>query len=124
MGMRRMIGLIVFGCLLGSTAIAGNEECSGIGPREAYNSLDVHGLKACFVYTKVSVKNERTYSRDPDGVSLYSVISSENPKLVYELPYAGTEGAITDAFFFQLLGRPKKCSLLSIAWKRQDRGIR
>ncbi|WP_152032255.1 hypothetical protein [Pseudomonas silesiensis] len=104
MGLRRMIGLIVFGCLLGSTAIAGYEECSGIGPREAYNFLDVHGIKACFAYTRVSVKNEGKYSRDPDGISLYSVISSENPKLVYEFPYAGTAGAITDAFFLPVAG--------------------
>ncbi len=37
-------------------------------------------------------------SRDPDEISLYSVISPEKPKLVHEFPYAGTEGAITDAF--------------------------
>jgi hypothetical protein len=94
----RITGLFI-GCLLGSTAIAGNVECSGIGLREAYSSLDIHGAEACFVYTMASTENEEKHSRDPNGISLYSVVPSKSPKLVYEFPYLGTEGVITDAFF-------------------------
>jgi len=104
-GVKEMIKLIVFfGYLLGSTAVASNDGCSGIGFRQAYNSMDVHGVKACFVYTKAAVQTEGQLSRDPDEISLYSVVSSENPKLVYEFPYAGTEGAIIDAFFLPAAG--------------------
>lgn len=108
-GVKEMIELIIFfSYLVGSTAIASNEGCSGIGLRDAYNSMDVHGVKACFVYTKADVETEGQLSRDPDEISLYSVISSENPKLVYEFPYAGTEGKITDAFFLPVDGRDEK----------------
>jgi hypothetical protein len=103
---KKMVGVVV--CLLGSTAIASNEECRGIGLREAYNSMDVHGVKACFIYTKADVKTEGQLPRDSDEISLYSVISSENPKLVYEFPYAGTEGKITDAFFLPVDGMDEK----------------
>lgn len=104
-GVKEMIKLIIFfGCLLGSTAIASNEECSAIGLREAYSSIDVHGVKACFVYTKAEVQPEGQLSRDPDEISLYSVIPSESPKFIYEFPYAGTEGTITDAFFLPVGG--------------------
>lgn len=52
----KMIKLILFlGYLLGSTAMASNERCSATGLREAYNSMDVRGVKACFVYTKAGV---------------------------------------------------------------------
>ena len=81
------------------TAIASSDGCGAIGLREAYSSLDLHGVKACFVYTKPDVQNEGQLSRDPDEISLYSIIPSESPKLVFEFPYAGTEGTITDAFF-------------------------
>jgi hypothetical protein len=98
-----MIKSILFlGCVFVSTAIAGNEECSGIGLREAYSSMSVNGLSACFVYTKSDVQSEEQLSRDPDEISLYSVISSENPKLVFRFPYAGTAGIITDAFFLSV----------------------
>ncbi|MGF6091827.1 hypothetical protein [Pseudomonas sp. 18173] len=98
-GAIEMIKLIIFlGYLLGSTAIASNEGCSATGLREAYSSLDVHGVKACFVYTKPDLQAKGQLSREPDGISLYSVVSSEKPKLVYEFPYLGTEGVITDAF--------------------------
>ncbi len=102
-----MIKLIVlfFGCLLGATAIASDEGCSAIGLREAYGYMDIHGVKACFVYTKAEVKTEGQLSRDPEEISLYSVAPSENPKLVYEFPYAGTEGTITDAFFLPVGGK-------------------
>ena len=94
-----MIKLIIFfGYLLGSAAMASNEGCCATGLREAYSSMDVHGMKACFVYTKAGGQTEGQLSRDPDGISLYSVISSEKPKLVHEFPYAGTEGTITDTF--------------------------
>jgi hypothetical protein len=104
-GVKEMIKLVIFfGYLLVSTATAGSEGCSGIGLREAHSSMDVHGVKACFLYTKADVKTEGQLSRDPDEISLYSVIPSKDPELVYEFPYAGTEGAITDAFFLPVAG--------------------
>jgi hypothetical protein len=107
----RITGLFI-GCLLGSTAIAGNVECSGIGLREAYSSLDIHGAKACFVYTMASTENEEKHSRDPNGISLYSVTLSNNPKLVYEFPYAGTKGEIAEAFFLPVAGVDEKTLFL------------
>jgi hypothetical protein len=100
-----MIKLIIFFvCLLGSTAIAGDEGCSGIGLRKAYSAMDVHGVKACFLYTKADVQTEGQLSRDPDEISIFSVIPPESPKLVYKFPYAGTKGEITEAFFLPVAG--------------------
>lgn len=98
----RVTGLF-FGCLLGSTAIAGNAGCNGIGLREAYSSLDIHGAKACFVYT-MEAGNEEKHSRDPNGISLYSVTLFNSPKLVYKFPRTGTKGEITEAFFLPVAG--------------------
>lgn len=100
-----MIKLMVFFVyLLGSMAVASHEECSGTGLREAYRSMDAQGVTACFFYTKADVQSEEQLSRDPDAISLYSVISSESQKFVYEFPYAGTQGTITDAFFLPVEG--------------------
>lgn len=84
---------------LGETKVPGANNCRGIGLREAYSSFDVDKVNACIVYTKSDVQTEGQLSRDPDGISLYSVVSSDTPKLVYEFPYDGTEGKIIDAFF-------------------------
>uniref|UniRef100_UPI00200C9B14 hypothetical protein n=1 Tax=Pseudomonas sp. MWU13-2100 TaxID=2935075 RepID=UPI00200C9B14 len=42
--------------------------------------------------------HEEKTSSDPDGVALYSVSKAEEPRLVYEFPYAWTKGKINDAF--------------------------
>lgn len=84
---------------LGPKKISGANKCSGIGLREAYSSMELDKVNACIVYTKTSLQANAQLSRESDGISLYSVISSENPKLVYEFPYLGTGGVITDAFF-------------------------
>ncbi|MFS2201602.1 hypothetical protein ACCD00_24155 [Pseudomonas sp. Pseusp3] len=89
---------------LGQAKIPGANKCIGIGLREAYSSIDVDRVNACIVYTKSDAQTEGQLSRDPDGISLYSVISSGTPKLVHEFPYAGTEGKITDAFFLPVDG--------------------
>ncbi|WP_433736006.1 hypothetical protein [Pseudomonas putida] len=104
-GVIEMIKLIVFfAYLFGSTAVASDVDCGSTGFREAYHSMDAHGVKACFVYTKTDVETEKQLSRDPDEISLYSVVSTEKPKLIYEFPYAGTQGKITDAFFLPVDG--------------------
>jgi hypothetical protein len=84
---------------LGTTKISDANKCSSIGLREAYSSMDVERVNACIVYTKTDLQANAKPTRKPDGISLYSVIPSESPKLVYEFPYLGTEGVITDAFF-------------------------
>lgn len=62
----------------------------------------MHGVTACFVYIGVDKLNERSLSRDPDAIAVYSVSDSQEPTLVYEFPYAGTEGRIDDAFFLPI----------------------
>ncbi|MNQ42527.1 hypothetical protein D3C85_562320 [compost metagenome] len=84
--------------------IPGANQCSGIGLREAFSSIDVDRVNACLVYTKTDVQSEGKLSREPDGISIYSVVSSDTPRLVYEFPYAGTEGKVTDAFFLPVGG--------------------
>jgi hypothetical protein len=84
---------------LGTTKISDANKCSGIGLREAYSSMNVDRVNACIVYTKTDLQANAKLTRKPDGISLYSVIPSESPKLVYEFPYLGMEGVITDAFF-------------------------
>jgi hypothetical protein len=84
---------------LGETKIPGANKCSGIGLREAYSSMGLDRANACIVYTKTDFQIEGEISREPDGISIYSVKSSEKPKLVYEFPYLDIEGVITDAFF-------------------------
>jgi hypothetical protein len=83
---------------LGQKKISGANKCSDIGLREAFSSIDVDRVNACIVYTKPDLQAKGQLSREPDGISLYSVVSSEKPKLVYEFPYLGAEGIITDAF--------------------------
>jgi hypothetical protein len=84
---------------LGQAKIPGANKCSSIGLREAYSSMELDRVNACIVYTKTNLQANAQLSRESDGISLYSVILSENPKLVYEFPYLGTGGVITDAFF-------------------------
>jgi hypothetical protein len=89
---------------LGETKISNANRCSGIGLREAYRSMDVDRVNACIVYTKTNSQAEGKPSREPDGISIYSVALSGTPKFVYEFPYAGTEGRIIDAFFLPAKG--------------------
>ncbi|WP_223465881.1 hypothetical protein [Pseudomonas sp. GL-RE-26] len=84
---------------LGPKKISGANKCSGIGLREAYSSMELDRVNACIVYTETNLQADAQLFRETDGISLYSVILSENPKLVYEFPYLGTGGVITDAFF-------------------------
>lgn len=84
--------------------IPGANQCSGIGLREAFSSIDVDRVNACLVYTKTDVQSEEQLSRESDGISIYSVVSSDTPRLVYEFPCAGTEGKVTDAFFLPVGG--------------------
>ena len=89
---------------LGEEKISGANKCSGMGLREAYSSMELDRVNACIVYTKANLQSDAQLFRETDGISLYSVVLSEYPKLVYEFPYAGTEGTITDAFFLQVGG--------------------
>jgi hypothetical protein len=100
--------IVVFCCLFTSVAIAGDEGCGSIGLRNAYRAMDMQGVKACFVYTKAEVQIEEQLSRDPDGISFYSITPSESPKLVFDFPYAGTEGKISDAFVLPVSGVSEK----------------
>ncbi|KQN55862.1 hypothetical protein ASE98_00120 [Pseudomonas sp. Leaf48] len=84
---------------LGQKKIPGANKCSGIGLREAYSSMELDRVNACIVYTKTNLQADAHLFRETDGISLYSVVSSENPTLVYEFPYLGAGGVITDAFF-------------------------
>ena len=84
---------------LDQTKISDTNKCNSIGLREAYSSMDIDRVNACIVYTKTDLPVNAQQPRKPDGISLYSVIPSKSPKLVYEFPYLGTEGVITDAFF-------------------------
>jgi len=105
---------------LGEIKIPVANKCSGIGLREAYSSMELDTLNACIVYTKSDEQAEGQLSRDPDGISLYSVISSETPKLVYEFPYAGSEGTITDAFSLPVGGRGEE--MLFVIHRIEARG--
>lgn len=105
-GASEMIKLILLlSFFFGSTAFASNEKCSNVGLREAYKSMSTNGLDICFAYTKSDVRAEKKLSSDPDEISLYSVAPSKKPKLIFQFPYAGTEGTITDAFFFTAEGK-------------------
>lgn len=84
---------------LSQTKISDANKCSGIGLREAYSSMSIDRVNACIVYTKTNLPVNAQQQPKPDGISLYSVVPSKSPKLVYEFPYLGTEGVITDAFF-------------------------
>ncbi len=96
--------LLILFFVSAATAVAGDRACSDIGLRQAYPSIEVRGITACFVYTKTDVQYEGQLSRDPDGISVYSISESEKPTLVYEFPYAGTEGKINDAFLLTVDG--------------------
>jgi hypothetical protein len=84
---------------LGKEKIPGANQCNGIGLREAYSSMELDSVNACIVYTKTNLQADAHLFRETDGISIYSIVASKNPKLVYEFPYLGTGGVITDAFF-------------------------
>lgn len=90
--------LAIFFLLSLEAATANTEACSGIGIAQAYESINLHGTFACFVYSQTGTNDEQQLSRDPDGISVYEYSEIGKPKLVYELPYAGTDGIIHDAF--------------------------
>jgi hypothetical protein len=96
------VAVIFFGVL--EVAIASGDECGGIGLLQAHKSTVLHGSSVCFVYSKTSSQDGLKLSRDPDEISLYAISESERPELLYEFPYAGTQGKINDVFFLAIEG--------------------
>ena len=85
-----------------TTAAASDRECNDLGLKQAFSSINVQGVMACFLYTEAGVQQEGQLSRDPDGVSVYSISKSGKSALVYEFPYAGTKGEINDVFLLSV----------------------
>ncbi|WP_458729731.1 hypothetical protein [Pseudomonas brenneri] len=91
-----LCGLLFFVSL--SIAAEGDKVCSYLGDRQAYPSVLLDGVGVCFVYVETKPEYEGQLSKDPDGISAYSGLSSGKISIVYEFLYAGTEGRIENAF--------------------------
>lgn len=87
------------------SATAGSAPCHSAGLRTAYKPLEIHGTAVCFFYTpnKLDKSGNKSYL-DPDGISLYSITTSGQAELLYELAYAGTKSEIKDAFIGSVAG--------------------
>jgi hypothetical protein len=85
------------------TAGAKADACVELGLEQAFPPIANNAVVACFVFKPVEVLHKGQISRDPDGLAVYSVTTSNAPVLVYEFPYAGTEGSI-EAAFYQSVG--------------------
>jgi hypothetical protein len=90
------LAIIILGWI--TPASASDRECNGLGLKQAFGFINIQKVTACFLYTETGAGREGQLSRDPDGVSVYSISESEKSALVYEFPYAGTKGKINDAF--------------------------
>jgi len=105
--MIKLLSIVFFSASI-ATAVASDRTCSDIGLEQAYHPIEIQGVTACFVYTKTSLDYEEKTSVDPDGVAVYSVSKAEEPRLVYEFPYAWTKGKINDAFLLSVGGGDEK----------------
>ncbi|MEF9672782.1 hypothetical protein QNM99_12890 [Pseudomonas sp. PCH446] len=105
--MIKLLSIVFFSSSI-ATALASNHTCSDIGLEQAYRPVEIEGITACFVYTETIPQYEGQLSRDPDGISIYSVSKVEEPKRVYEFLYAGTKGKINDVFSLPIEGAHKK----------------
>jgi hypothetical protein len=101
--MVKFLLLILFGTSA-IMAVARDGTCGDFGFKQAYKSIEVQGNTVCFLYTKASEQDEGQLSVDPHGISIYKMSKAEEPTLIYELPYAGTEGKINDAFLLDVDG--------------------
>lgn len=97
--------LSVLGSVLFLPAVASDIMCGDVGRGEVHPPINFYDVTACFVFVETAADKEGQLSRDPDGIAVYSVYKSEKPKLVYEFPYAGTEGKINDVFFLPVNGK-------------------
>lgn len=119
---KKMVGIVV--CLLGPTAVASNEGCRGIGLREAYNSMDVHGVKHVSSTQKRMCKPKESCPVILMKYLFIQLFHLRTQSLFMNSHMRVRKEKSPMHFFFQLMGGTKKCCSLYIAWKRQERGIR
>lgn len=105
--MTKILSVLTFLCLI--TAANASELCGEVGVRIAYEPLMVEGALLCFLYTNNTPgPDSNKLSVEPDGISILSMAKGRKPKLVYDLPYAGTVGKINDAFVIATNGNQDK----------------
>ena len=83
-------------------ATASERDCNELGLKQAFSPMWVQEVKACFLYTETDTQQMNQLSREPDGISVYSLSGSKKFTLVYDFPYAGTRAEIDDAFFISV----------------------
>lgn len=76
-----------------------NVSCAAVGYEQAFSSLTKEEVTVCFFHVPTPPEQAGQLSKDPDSQVVYTTSELEGPALVYELPYAGTQGKIVDAFF-------------------------
>ncbi len=95
---------VIFILSSAANVVASDHECSELGFKQAFSSVNMDRVIACFVYVEENSQHEGQLSRDPDGISMYSMADLGKPVLVYQFPYAGTKGRVNDAFVLSVGG--------------------
>jgi hypothetical protein len=98
---KRLIELTLIALLtvFSANAIAKQQPCADLGLEQAFPPVEQLDVVGCFVFKPRQLRDEGQISTDPDGLALYGVTESSTPALIYEFPYAGTEGSIEGAFY-------------------------
>lgn len=81
-------------------APASENNCSKLGLKEAFSETTFKDSVVCYLFVKTTDNESDTsgLSVDPDGISIYSLVKGKEAERLVDLPYAGTNGKIVDAF--------------------------
>ncbi|MCS3469193.1 hypothetical protein M2401_002931 [Pseudomonas sp. JUb42] len=94
-------------CLF-SVALADDRACSELGLKEAYRSVAINGVVACFFHMEADDNTGGKISAVSHKISMYSAPESGRLELIYEFPYAGTKGRINDVFLQSIEGEAEE----------------